>query len=86
MTIEELNSAIDDNQVTIRHITTAEIFNIMMYVHVNLELDKGTLEHYYSINVEELLNSKMPVLELDELKEQGWAYDKNRENIIIYLS
>ena len=86
MTIDDLNEAIGENKVTARHVTTAEVTNIMMYVQVNLELDRGTFEHYYSINVEELLNSQMPVSDLDDLKNQGWAYDENRDNIIIYLT
>ena len=85
MTREELDKAIGDNDVTSNHISMAEVTNIMMYVNVNLELDSGTLEHYYSINVDELLNSKMPVSDLDDLKNQGWAYDGRKENIIIYL-
>lgn len=85
MTIDDLNIAIGDNEVTTRHVTMAEVTNIMMYVQVNLELDRGTFEHYYRINVEELLNSQMPVSDLDDLKEQGWAYDDNRENLIIFL-
>lgn len=85
MTREELDKAIGDNDVTSNHISMAEVTNIMMYVNVNLELDSGTLEHYYSINVDELLNSKMPVSDLDDLKNQGWAYDRRKENIIIYL-
>jgi hypothetical protein len=84
MTREDINIAIGENVVTTRHVTTAEVFNIMMYVHVNLELDRGTLEHYYSINVEELLNSQMPISDLDDLKSQGWAYDNTKENIIIW--
>ena len=86
MTREELDSAIGENRVTSRHITTAEVANLMMYVQVNLELDRGTLEHYYSINVDELLDSRMPVSDLDDLKSQGWAYDETRENLIIYLT
>jgi hypothetical protein len=85
MTIDDLNTAIGDNEVTTRHVTMAEVTNIMMYVQVNLELDRGTFDHYYRINVEELLNSQMPVSDLDDLKEQGWAYDDNRENLIIFL-
>lgn len=85
MTIDDLNNAIGENEVTTRHVTTAEVTNIMMYVQVNLELDRGTFDHYYRINVEELLNSQMPVSDLDDLKEQGWAYDDNRENLIIFL-
>jgi hypothetical protein len=85
MTREELNNAIGGNEVTSSHISMAEVANIMMYVKVNLELDGGTLEHYYSINVEELLNSQMPASDLDDLKNQGWAYDGKKENLIIYL-
>lgn len=85
MTREELDKTIGDNNVTSNHISMAEVTNIMMYVNVNLELDSGTLEHYYSINVDELLNSKMPVSDLDDLKNQGWAYDRRKENLIIYL-
>jgi hypothetical protein len=85
MTIDDLNTAIGDNEVTTRHVTMAEVTNIMMYVQVNLELDRGTFDHYYRINVEELLNSQMPVSDLDDLKEQGWAYDSSRENLIIFL-
>ena len=85
MTIDDLNTAIGDNEVTTRHVTMAEVTNIMMYVQVNLELDRGTFEHYYRISIEELLNSQMPVSDLDDLKEQGWAYDDNRENLIIFL-
>lgn len=86
MTREELNNAIGSNEVTTRHVTTAEVTNIMMYVQVILELDRGTLEHYYKINVDELLDSQMPVSDLDDLKEQGWAYDEKKENLIIYLT
>lgn len=86
MTREELDSAIGENRVTSRHMTTAEVTNLMMYVQVNLELDRGTLEHYYSINVDELLDSQMPVSDLDDIKSQGWAYDETRDNIIIYLT
>jgi hypothetical protein len=85
MTREELDNAIGGNEVTSNHISMAEVTNIMMYVNVNLELDSGTLEHYYSINVDELLNSRMPVSDLDDLKNQGWAYDRRKENLIIYL-
>lgn len=85
MTREELDKAIGDNEVTKRHVTAAEVANIMMYIEINLELDRCTFEHYYRINVEDLLNSQMPVSDLDDLKNQGWAYDGRKENIIIYL-
>ena len=85
MTKEELNEAIGGNKVVTRHISASELANIMEYVPVELELDRKTLDNYYRIGIDELLNSKMPVSDLDTLKEQGWAYDGDKENIIIFL-
>ena len=86
MTREELDNAIGGNEITTNHITTSEVANIMMYVKVNLEFDRKTMEHYYTINVDELLNSKMPVSDLDDLINQGWAYNENRDKLIIFLT
>ena len=86
MTREELDNAIGNSKVTTRHVTTAQVANLMMYVNVNLELNRDTLEQYYRIDVNELLNSQMPVSDLDDLKEQGWAYDETRDNLIILLT
>jgi hypothetical protein len=44
------------------------------------------MEHYYTIDVDELLNSKMPVSDLDDLINQGWAYNENRDKLIIFLT
>jgi hypothetical protein len=85
MTKEEFKSAIEDNKVIARHVTTAEIAKITPYAHVNLEIDSGTLDYYYSINLEELLDSDIPGDTLDDIKDQGWAFDEKKENIIIYL-
>jgi hypothetical protein len=85
MTKEEFKSAIENNDVIARHMATAEVAKITPHVHVNLDIDSATLDYYYSINMEELLNSDIPDDVLDELKEQGWALDDRKENIIIFL-
>jgi len=86
MTIEELNSAIGDNKIIANHISASEIADITPYAHVNLEIDSGTLDYYYSISVEELLDSEIPESVLNKLREQGWAFDEHKRNIIIYLT
>ena len=85
MTKEEFKSAIEDNDVIARHMTTAEVARMTPYVHVNLDIDSATLDYYYSISMEELLDSDIPDDVLDELKDQGWAFDEKKENIIIFL-
>ena len=85
MTKEEFKSAIENNDVIARHMTTAEVAKMTPYVHVNLDIDSATLDYYYSIRMEELLDSDIPDDVLDELKDQGLAFDEKRDNIIIFL-
>jgi hypothetical protein len=85
MTIEDINNALGENKVTQAHITTAQVANIMMYVPVIIDLDRGTFEHHYTIFVDDLLESNMPVSDLDDLKSQGWAFNEDREKLIVYL-
>jgi hypothetical protein len=53
---------------------------------VTLEMDDKSLDYYYNINVEELLESNMPLNDLDDLKEEGWAFDEDKKNIVIFKS
>lgn len=81
-----MDDAIGNNKVIKGAISAAKLMNLGLYVTVNLEMDYGTLDYYYSINVDDLLNSEMPITDLEDLKEQGWAYDETRDNIIIFLT
>lgn len=85
MSIEDLKNALGDNEVSKHAIGAAEISNIMSYVNVSLEMDRGTLDYYYSIDVASLLASDMPVADLEDLKKQGWAFVENEKSIIIYI-
>lgn len=85
MSIEELDNAIGQNKVSTGKITASDVANIMDYVNMSLELDRNTLCNYYRINVKELLDSEMPVSDLETLKSQGWAYDTDKESVILYF-
>ena len=86
MNLNDLNDAIKENKIEFRKIGAAEISHIMLYVNVTLEIDDKSLDYYYNINVNELLDSDMPLNDLDDLKEEGWAFDEDRKNIVIYKS
>ena len=86
MSIDELTNAVGENKLGFRKIGAAEISNIMTYVNVSLEMDDKTLDYYYNINVKELLNSDMPDNDLEDLKEEGWAFDETKRNIRIFIS
>ena len=84
MTLEELTNAIGENKVGFKKIGAAELSNIMDYVGVSLEMDRQSFDYYYNIKVDELLESDMPINDLDDLKEEGWAFDETRQNIVIF--
>ena len=85
MTLGELKNALGDNKPTKYHISAAELYNIQVYVDPSLELDRGTLEYFYRIDVNELLASNMPADDLDDLKKQGWFLTKNDEYLELYI-
>jgi hypothetical protein len=85
MTLGELKNALGDNNTTKYQISAAELYNIQVYVNPSLEMDRGTLDYYYSIDVNELLASNMPVEDLDDLKKQGWSLTENDKNLVLYI-
>jgi hypothetical protein len=85
MSIDDLKKSLGGNKVTKYPITAAEVSNIMAYTNVSLEMDRGTLDYYYSIDVNELLASDMPVDDLEDLKKQGWSLTQNDKDLILYI-
>jgi hypothetical protein len=85
MSIDDLKKSLGGNKVTKYPITAAEVSNIMAYTNVSLEMDRGTLDYYYSIDVQSLLESDMPISDLDDLKKQGWAFVEDDKYLILYI-
>ena len=86
MTLEDLNNAIGENKIEFRKIGAPEISNIMEHVNVTLEMDEKSLDYYYNINVNELLESDMPLDDLDDLKDKFCSYNKIKKYIFIFKS
>lgn len=84
MTKEELKELFKDNKLSnSKKISAAALANIMKFAMVNLQLDDKTLDYYYEVDIDELLESEMPDEEYDVMKEQGWALNKNNLNILL---
>ena len=86
MTIEELKQYLGDNKPSYSKVSMAELANIMIFVNVCLKMNEKTLDYYYSINVDELLKSKMPTTELDTLKDDGWSLSDDESELFLYLN
>lgn len=85
MNLEELKETLKDNKVEYCSVSTAELVNIYKFVNVNLQMDFQTLDYYYEINVNELLESDFPSSELETLKKQGWAFTEDNKFLVLYL-
>lgn len=53
---------------------------------LDLKMEDGTLNYYYSFDPSSLIgNNDISEEMIDELKENGWMYDKNDEKIKLYI-
>jgi hypothetical protein len=84
MTNTELKELFKGNKKSdSKRISAAALANIGKFATVNLRMDDKTLDYYYEVNIDELLESEMPKAEYEVMKEQGWKIKAN--NLIIYL-
>lgn len=85
MTLDKLREALKDNKISYSSVETKELYNLFMFTTVNLQMDMKSLDYYYIMDVEELVNSDMPEDELETLKNQGWAFTEDGKNLVLYL-
>jgi hypothetical protein len=84
MTKEELKELFKDNKLSdSKKISAAALANIMKFAMVNLRMDDKTLDYYYEVDIDELLESEMPNEEYGIMKEQGWTLNENNLNILL---
>lgn len=85
MTKDEIIELLKDNSSDEKHsISISEFVKISLCVKPALEIDRNTLDYYYKINIEDLINSNLPNEEYQSLKEQGWYVDN--DSILLYLT
>ena len=85
MTKEELKGLLGDKPSLVpRKIMATTLANLTRFVDVTIKINSETLDYYYEIDADDLVNSKLPREEYDVLKDQGWSLVENK--IIIYLT
>lgn len=84
MTKSELIELLKDNSSEIKnHISAAALANITKFATVSLQMDSDTLDYYYEVDIDELIESEMPQDEFEVMKNQGWSV--KGEKIIIFI-
>jgi len=82
---DELENALSNNELTFSSVKFTELNNIIQYVNVKLNMDSISFDYFYEIDVGDLLHSKMPSADLDDLKREGWSFNNTKDKIILYL-
>ncbi len=85
MDLESVKNHIGVNEVSYGNISASELVSICSHVHVGLEIDKGSLDYFYEIDVEEILESDITTEDLALMQSQGWAFNENKTKIILFL-
>lgn len=84
MSKKELETLLKDNSSEIAHeLSASDIVDLRPFVNVSLQIDKKTLDYYYEIDVDELLNSKMSFENYETLQKQGWSLIDNKLILIL---
>lgn len=82
---DELYELFKDNTKTKKKVSAAAVANIHKFTDVSLRMDGRTLDYYYEVYVDNLLQSDIPKSEIKAMEEQGWFMTKDKKNLRIYL-
>jgi hypothetical protein len=84
MTKNDLKTLLKDNSSEEKHKLNASAFiNIALFTDVALKMDEKTFDYYYEIDIDSLVNSKLPQEEYEVIKNQGWSV--KGEKLILYI-
>jgi hypothetical protein len=84
MTKNELIELLKDNNLNEKHhISAAALANIVKFANVSLQMDGDTLDYYYEVDIDELVESEMPEAEFTVMKDQGWGIKNNK--LVIFI-
>jgi len=85
ISLGDLKGILNGNTLSYTKITASSLANIMTFVDVTLEMDRSSLDYYYKIDVEDILNSNISKDELEEIKNQGWSFSDDGKSLIVFL-
>lgn len=85
MNKSDVEEIFGNNEVTFSKVEISDLIDIMKYVSLDIKMDKVSLDYYYIINVNELLTSAMPIEIVKRMGKNGWSFDEEQENLILYI-
>ena len=86
VTQEDIDKTVGQNKASIGKVPTMDLSSINDLVKVILKMDRQSLDYYYSISVQDALNSKLDVECLERLASNGWSLSDDKREILKYIS
>ena len=85
MSLQEIEEIFGSNVLSYNKVSMAQLANINKFVEVSLKMDYHSLDYYYEIDIEELVNSPIPKDELEVMRDQGWSLSDDKKHLILFL-
>ena len=85
MTREDLDIRFEDSEPVRRKLSITTVAEYMEYATVEIKMDPITLDYFYEMDCDEVINSDMPMSLLDGMEKDGWGYSDDKKKIIIHL-
>ena len=86
VTQEYIDKTVGQNKAAIGKVPTMDLSAINDLVKVILKMDRQSLDYYYSISVQDALDSKLDLECLERLAANGWSLSDDKSEIIKYIS
>jgi len=83
--LEKVREMFPDDKISYASISIEELSEIMENVDVSFEIDRDTLDYYYSIEIADLVESNVSDETLQKMADKGWSFDASGTELIIYL-
>lgn len=85
MNKEIIKDTLSRKEFMFNNVNFPSISTIMKFVKINLQMNRMSMDYYYEIDADELAKSKITQDILNQMKDEGWAYNDKNDTVILYL-
>ena len=85
MNKEIIKDTLSRKEFMFNNVNFPSIATIMKFVKINLQMNRMSMDYYYEIDADELAKSKITQDILNQMKDEGWAYNDKNDTVILYL-
>lgn len=81
---QSLIDKLKGNEPMVVHVGDVSLSDIYRFAPIEIKMDRQTMDYYWSINVDKLLDNNITEDNANTLKDQGWAYVNGE--LVLYMT